>query len=101
MKLKILSSAIDDLYEARLFYERQGEGLGDYFFDSLFSDIDSLTLYGGMHAKFHGYHRMLSKRFPYAVYLPYKEKRLSLLGVFWIYVKTQGRFGALCSRNEG
>ena len=59
MKLKILSSAIDDLYEARLFYERQGEGLGDYFFDSLFSDIDSLTLYGGIHSKFHGYHRML------------------------------------------
>ena len=54
MKLKILSSAIDDLYEARLFYARQGEGLGDYFFDSLFSDIDSLTLYGGIHAKFHG-----------------------------------------------
>ena len=60
MKLKILSSAVEDLFKARLFYERQGEGLGDYFFDSLFSDIDSLTLYGGIHAKFHGYHRMLS-----------------------------------------
>ena len=59
MKLKILSSAIDDLYQGRLFYERQGEGVGDYFFDSLFSDIDSLTLYGGIHSKFHGYHRML------------------------------------------
>ncbi len=42
MRIKILSSAMDDLYEARLFYEKQGEGLGDYFFDSLFSDIDSL-----------------------------------------------------------
>jgi len=64
MELKVLSSAIDDPYKTRLFYERQGEGLGDYFFDSLFSDIDSLTLYGGMHGKFHGYYRMLSKRFP-------------------------------------
>ena len=79
MKLKILSSAIDDLYEARLFYERQGEGLGDYFFDSLFSDIDSLTLYGGIHAKFHGYHRMLSKRFPYAVYYTVQRKELVLV----------------------
>ena len=62
MKLKILSSAIDDLYQGRLFYERQGEGVGDYFFDSLFSDIDSLTLYGGIHSKFYGYHRMLVRR---------------------------------------
>ena len=40
MKIKILSSALEDLYIGRLFYEKQGEGLGEYFFDSLFSDID-------------------------------------------------------------
>jgi len=68
MKIKLLSSALEDLAEGRLFYERQGEGLGEYFFDSLFSDIDSLTLYAGIHPKVFGYHRMLSKRFPYAVY---------------------------------
>lgn len=48
MKIRLLSSALDDLYEGRLFYEKQGEGLGEYFFDSLSSDIDSLTLYGGI-----------------------------------------------------
>jgi len=48
MKIKLLSSALDDLSEGWLFYEKQGEGLGEYFFDSLFSDIDSLTLYGGI-----------------------------------------------------
>ncbi len=42
MKIKILPSALDDLSNGRLFYERQGENLGEYFFDSLFSDIDSL-----------------------------------------------------------
>ena len=68
MRIRILSSAMDDLHTGRLFYERQGEGLGEYFFDSLFSDIDSLGLYGGIHAKVFGYHRLLSKRFPYAVY---------------------------------
>jgi len=68
VKIKILSSALEDLYESRLFYEKQGDGLGEYFFDSLFSDIDSLVLYGGIHAKVYGYHRMLSKRFPYAIY---------------------------------
>jgi plasmid stabilization system protein ParE len=68
MRIKLLSSAIEDLYEGRLFYEKQGQGLGEYFFDSLFSDIDSLTLYGGIHPKSFGYHRLLSKRFPYAIY---------------------------------
>jgi hypothetical protein len=68
MRIKILSSAIEDLYNGRLFYEKQGQGLGDYFFDSLFSDIDSLTLYGGIHPMYFGFHRMLSKRFPFAIY---------------------------------
>ena len=47
MKIKILSSAVEDLYEGRLFYEKQGEGLGEHFFNSLFSDIDSLQWLGG------------------------------------------------------
>jgi plasmid stabilization system protein ParE len=68
MRIKILQSAIEDLHAGRLFYENQGEGVGAYFFDSLFSDIDSLALYGGIHQKVYGYYRMLSKRFPYAVY---------------------------------
>ena len=68
MKLRILTSAFDDLATGRAFYEAQGEGLGDYFFDSVFSDIDSLTLYGGIHPKVMGFHRLLTRRFPYAVY---------------------------------
>ena len=68
MKIKILSSAVEDLYDGRLFYGRQGDGLGEYFFDTLFSDIDSLALYAGIHIKIFGYHRLLSRRFPYAVY---------------------------------
>jgi plasmid stabilization system protein ParE len=73
MKIKLLTSALEDLNEGRLFYEKQGEGVGEYFFDSLFSDIDSLTLYGGIHPKFFGYYRMLSKRFPYAIYYSMEE----------------------------
>jgi hypothetical protein len=68
MKVRILTSAFKDLAAGRLFYDRQGEGLGEYFFDSVFSDIDSLALYGGIHRKVFGYHRLLARRFPYAVY---------------------------------
>jgi hypothetical protein len=77
MKIEILSSAIADLAEGRQFYEEQSEGLGEYFFDSLFSDIDSLTLYAGIHPIFYDYHRMLSKRFPYAVYYKLREKSVT------------------------
>ncbi len=68
MKIKILPSALEDLRSGWNFYERQQEGLGDYFQDSLFSDIDSLLLFPGVHRVVFGYHRLLSKRFPYAVY---------------------------------
>ncbi len=59
-----------------MFYEKQGEGLGGYFFDSLFSDIDSLLLYAGIHPMVFGYHRMLAKRFPYAIYYRFEKETL-------------------------
>ena len=68
MRIRILASAIEDLYAGRVFYEKQGEGLGEYFFDTLFSDIDSLALYAGIHPVRFGHYRLLSRRFPYAVY---------------------------------
>ncbi len=68
MRLKILESAIEDLHRGREFYARHGEAVGEYFLDSLFSDIDSLLLYAGIHQKVFGYYRLLAGRFPYAVY---------------------------------
>jgi len=68
MKIQILRSAFDDLDRGRTFYDCQGEGLGSYFLDTLFSEIDSLLLYGGVHSQLFGYHRLLAKRFPYAIY---------------------------------
>jgi len=76
MRIRLLASAIEDLRESRLYYERQGAGRGEYFFNSLFSDIDSLMLYDGIHPKVFGYHRLLSKRFPYAIYYRIEEEAL-------------------------
>ncbi len=50
MRIKILSSATDDIIEGFRFYEKQSEGLGSYFIDAIFSDIDSLKIYAGIHA---------------------------------------------------
>jgi hypothetical protein len=68
MKVRILTSALNDLAAGHEFYEEQGEGLGGYFFDSVFADIDALALYAGIHLKVFGYHRRLASRFPYAIY---------------------------------
>jgi plasmid stabilization system protein ParE len=69
MKIRILGSASRDLIEGYSFYERQAEGVGSYFLDSLYSDIDSLIITAGMHSvHFDKYHRLLSKRFPFAIY---------------------------------
>ena len=43
-------------------------GIGDYFFDSLFAEIDSLTLYAGIHSIHFRFYRLIAKRFPYAIY---------------------------------
>lgn len=68
MKVQIVDEAAQDLVDGYRFYEHQAAGVGDYFLDSLFSDIDSLRLYAGIHSLYFGYNRLLSKRFPFAVY---------------------------------
>lgn len=69
MRIFILDEAERDLEEGRRFYEAQRIGLGAYFLNSLFADIDSLHAYAGIHRVFFGqYHRLLSKRFPFAIY---------------------------------
>ena len=79
MRLEILSEAEQDLIAGAKFYEAQRTGLGDYFLNSLYSDIDSLLLYAGIHRVVFGFHRALSKRFPYAIfYRLERDQRLVL-----------------------
>lgn len=69
MKIRLLDTALQDLMEGFDFYERQESRLGAYFLDSLFSDIDSLHFYAGIHPiYFKAFYRILSKRFPFAIY---------------------------------
>jgi hypothetical protein len=43
MRIEVLSEAENDLVAGAKFYERRA-GLGEYFLNSLYSDIDSLLL---------------------------------------------------------
>ena len=76
MKIKnviALKEVANDLNEGKDFYDQRQEGVGDYFWDSLVSDIESLIIYAGIHIKRYGLHRMLAKRFPYAIYYEIKD----------------------------
>jgi hypothetical protein len=67
--IAIQPSALADLRNGFRFYEKIEKGLGGYFLDSLYSDIDSLQVYEGIHPIHFGrFHRSLSKRFPFAIF---------------------------------
>lgn len=66
--IRILREAVADLMDGKIFYEERQPGTGDAFWDSLLADLDLLMVYGGIHAKSSGFHRMLARRFPYAIY---------------------------------
>ncbi len=81
MKIRILTAASRDLVKGKNFYELQEEGVGSYFLDTLYSDIDSLVLYAGIHRKVRGYFCMFSKRFPYAIFYKIEENEIKIYRV--------------------
>jgi plasmid stabilization system protein ParE len=81
MRIEILDKAAEDLLEGFRFYEKQREGVGHYFIDSLMADIESLHLYAGVHAKQWGYHRMIARRFPFALYYRIQEEVIQIHAV--------------------
>jgi hypothetical protein len=97
MNIRILESAKIDLKEGFYFYEHQKEGLGHYFIDSLMSDIDSLNIFAGIHNIHLGkYYRLLSKRFPFAIYYTIEKNEIGVYAVIdcrrdpaWIRSKLQ------------
>jgi plasmid stabilization system protein ParE len=68
VEIRLLETAREDLREGWTFYEKNARGLGDYFLDCIQADVRSLKIYAGIHEMSEGFHRMLAKRFPFAVY---------------------------------
>lgn len=94
----ILREAADVLNEGKAFYDQRQSGVGDYFWDSLFADIESLLIYAGIHCKAHGLYRMLARRFPYAIYYEIADQIAYVVAVLpmlrnpqWIEKKLKDR----------
>ncbi len=81
MKVEILSIAEDDLVDGHGFYERQEPGVGKYFLDTLFAEIDSLKIYAGTHKRKWGKFRMLSRRFPFGVFYTIEKDTVYVIAV--------------------
>ena len=82
MTIEILPRAREDLVSGFYFCEQQEQGLGSYFRDSLFADIDSLRATAGVHRRVLGYHRLVSKNFPYAIYYAVSADVVQVHAVF-------------------
>jgi hypothetical protein len=76
-----LAEAVEDLEQARMFYEERETGIGDYCVTSLLADISSLALAHGIPGRHHGCFRMLASRFPFGIYYVETEHATRVIAV--------------------
>lgn len=94
----VLEEAVEDMNEGKRFYDARQRGVGEYFWDSLISDVESLIIYAGIHKKKSGFYQMLAKRFPYAIYYEIENRIVYVVAVMpmrrdpaWIAKKLRTR----------
>ena len=82
IRVQISGDALDDLGDGFHFYEAMEPELGDYFLTQLRADIDGLKVTAGIHRQPHKHlHRLLSRRFPYAIYYEFEGDRALVIAV--------------------
>lgn len=81
MRVELRVEARHDLIDGALFYEQLRQGLGDYFTDCLFEDLERLEREAGIHEIVFGLHRKLSKRFPFAIYYRAEESVIDVVAI--------------------
>lgn len=81
MNVEILDEALEDLRLAAQFYESQRAGLGEGFLRSLFAEIDRLTRDSGIYPRVFDFQRLLSHRFPYAIYYRIENEAVRIYAV--------------------
>jgi hypothetical protein len=80
-RVVVLAEAAEDLEEARRFYDAREAGVGDYCVTSLLADIESLTLFHGIHRQQYGCFRLLASRFPFGIYYLEAEHETRVVAV--------------------
>jgi len=97
-RVVLLAEAMEDLEQARSFYNEREAGVGEYCVTSLLADLESLALFHGAHRRQYGCHRMLASRFPFGIYYRETEHEARVIAVLdlrrnpsWIRKQVTGR----------
>ncbi|WP_084605197.1 hypothetical protein [Desulfonatronum thioautotrophicum] len=77
----VLREVGGDLVDGKSFYDFIEPGVGNYFWDCIMADIQSLLLYGGIHPRMNGLYRMPAKRFPYSIYYTMDQSNVYVVAV--------------------
>jgi len=80
-KVVVLDDAAKDIEMGRDFYENLDPGAGDYFTESILSDLVKLSKTSGIHPIVFGYYRMLATKFPFAIYYQTNKKRTEVVAI--------------------
>ena len=81
MRVELRDEALDDLVDGALFYRQQAPGLDAYFLEGLRADLQKLETTFGIHEKYCGYYRSLSKRFPFAIYYQLTDETVEVVAI--------------------
>jgi hypothetical protein len=68
VKVEILESARRDLVDGFYFYEKQADGIGSYFLESMYSNVDSLRDNAGIHPVLFGEYHGMRGQSPFKMY---------------------------------
>ena len=79
----ILPEALDDLVEARAWYENRSVGLGDRFLDRVDECMDRIRKNHDLHERvYEDYRRAIVHRFPYVVFYQFSVDTITVYSVF-------------------
>ena len=81
MTVQVVRAAKADIATSHKFYEKQQQGLGEYFVECILGDIAELEQTGGIHRKTHGYHHVNSKRFQSVLYYRMADETVILTAI--------------------
>ena len=81
--IRFVDEVEEDIFSAYLWYEKQSSGLGETFLSEIYSKLDPQRFFPRMYQLvFLDCRRILSGRFPYAIYYRIRGDFVVVYGVF-------------------
>ena len=98
MQISLRLEARLDIYEASLFYDRQSQGLGSKFVESIFQDFERLGRTAGIHSRRGRFFRIFSEKFPYVICYDIQGVEIIVVAVLSCRMRPESIDGTLDER---